>query len=239
MTRRVISPLGVSASLHVAVIGVAALCVTGVDVETPRATLAVSAPAVAIELDEPRAVDEPTTDLPTREVIDDIPRTVVAAVSETSLSAWEAPTPPSGTISVPGPGANVRFRAARRAVSSSAVMSSAGTSNAGPARPRVSARPTAAVSPPVWTDAVESSDNAIPEYPPLARRRGLEGVVEVELSVNTDGLVTAATVRDGSGHELLDAAALRAARAWTFEPARVDDTAVATTIRRRLRFTLR
>jgi len=49
-------------------------------------------------------------------------------------------------------------------------------------------------------------------YPPEAVRRGLEGEVVVLLELDANGRVVAASVASGSGHAILDEAAVRAAR---------------------------
>jgi protein TonB len=49
-------------------------------------------------------------------------------------------------------------------------------------------------------------------YPPEAVRRGLEGEVVVMLELDAAGRIVAASVASGSGHAILDEAALRAAR---------------------------
>ncbi len=46
-------------------------------------------------------------------------------------------------------------------------------------------------------------------YPPTARRRGLAGLVELEIRLNFDGSVAKITVVRSSGHALLDQAAVR------------------------------
>lgn len=56
-------------------------------------------------------------------------------------------------------------------------------------------------------------------YPPEAIARGLQGEVLVLLLLAPDGSVAAARVEQGSGHPLLDAAALRAVRALRSLPA--------------------
>jgi periplasmic protein TonB len=45
-------------------------------------------------------------------------------------------------------------------------------------------------------------------YPAIARRRGLEGRVELSLAINADGSLQLAQLRSSSGHRILDAAAL-------------------------------
>lgn len=45
-------------------------------------------------------------------------------------------------------------------------------------------------------------------YPAIARRRGLEGRVELSLAINADGSLQLAQLRSSSGHRILDVAAL-------------------------------
>lgn len=63
-----------------------------------------------------------------------------------------------------------------------------------------------------------AADNRPPEYPALARKRGWEGKVMLAVAVAGDGTVQGVRVQSGSGHDLLDAAALRAVRQWRFQP---------------------
>jgi protein TonB len=59
---------------------------------------------------------------------------------------------------------------------------------------------------------------ALPLYPEAAQALGLEGVVEVELTVDGQGRSHAVTLRKSAG-ALLDEAMLRAVAAWRFAPA--------------------
>lgn len=61
--------------------------------------------------------------------------------------------------------------------------------------------------------------NPQPVYPPLARRRGLEGRVVLRVAVAADGAVQEVTVLRGSGHAMLDEAAREAVSRWRFRPA--------------------
>ena len=67
---------------------------------------------------------------------------------------------------------------------------------------------------------VGSADNPLPHYPTLARRRGIEGTVTLEVRVRADGLPERVAIGRSSGSSLLDAAALEAVRRWRFRPAR-------------------
>lgn len=56
--------------------------------------------------------------------------------------------------------------------------------------------------------------NSPPRYPRIARRRGWEGTVVIEVRVSGKGRVRAARVEQSSGYGILDEAALGAARQW-------------------------
>jgi protein TonB len=66
-----------------------------------------------------------------------------------------------------------------------------------------------------------------PAYPALARQIHLSGSVSVEVMISLDGRVEAA--RAVSGHPLLVAAAIEAARGWRFEPTLLNGTPVRVT----------
>jgi TonB family protein len=57
-----------------------------------------------------------------------------------------------------------------------------------------------------------------PTYPDAARKRGIEGWVELAFTVQTNGTVDSVEVRNASPAEVFDDAAMRAVRQWRFEP---------------------
>ncbi len=69
--------------------------------------------------------------------------------------------------------------------------------------------------------------NDPPEYPNLARRRGWEGTVLLEVEVSSDGWVGSVRVHTTSSFDLLDNAALDAVRKWQFKPGMKGDQPVA------------
>lgn len=75
-----------------------------------------------------------------------------------------------------------------------------------------------------------------PPYPEQARAQRLEGVVLLRVSVDTSGRVTDASVHQGSGHAILDRAALEAVRTWRFTPARQGDRVISATVELPIRF---
>jgi protein TonB len=64
---------------------------------------------------------------------------------------------------------------------------------------------------------------AKPRYPDLARKAGIEGQTVVKALVDVDGSVMDVQILKSSGNEMLDEAALTAARNWRFSPAKQRD----------------
>lgn len=100
--------------------------------------------------------------------------------------------------------------------------------------------PTAAtLTPGVQTDHdAQLIDLPAPRYPPLSKRNGEQGVVIVEVVVNPEGTVDSARVIETPGHARLDSAALAAARAARFTPAKRNGQAVHATVRIPYRFVI-
>jgi protein TonB len=59
----------------------------------------------------------------------------------------------------------------------------------------------------------------LPIYPKNALDQDLEGKVVLSVKVGADGKAEGVTVTQSSGQEILDQAALRAAKNWVFQPA--------------------
>lgn len=59
----------------------------------------------------------------------------------------------------------------------------------------------------------------LPDYPPRAKVQGIQGWVQLEITVSESGTVTAAKVVDAQPTALFDQAALEAIRHWRFKPA--------------------
>jgi protein TonB len=75
------------------------------------------------------------------------------------------------------------------------------------------------------------SGNAPPRYPLIARRKGWEGTVVIELRIADSGQVQEARIEKSSGHAILDDAALGAVRNWRIAP---NDRANAATFKFRV-----
>ncbi len=64
------------------------------------------------------------------------------------------------------------------------------------------------------------TSKVMPDYPEMARRMSLKGVVKVDVTVGSNGLVK--TVEVKGGHPVLVQAALAAVKKWKWEPATHD-----------------
>lgn len=99
-----------------------------------------------------------------------------------------------------------------------------------PSAPEPTPTPPPAPAPPAAIEAPRYNatylNNPSPAYPAASRRRGQEGRVLVRAEVLADGRCRQVELKQGSGHELLDQAALEAVRKWRFVPARQGEQAV-------------
>jgi protein TonB len=80
--------------------------------------------------------------------------------------------------------------------------------------------------------------NPAPAYPIRARNQGQQGLVELEVEINSDGSVKNLRLKKSSGYFMLDDAALSAVKQWEFLPANRGgvfvDSRVAVPVRFRL-----
>lgn len=80
--------------------------------------------------------------------------------------------------------------------------------------------------------------NPPPKYPRIAKRRGQEGLVLLEALISIAGRVNELKILKSSGHSLLDNAALRAVRTWSFSPGSVDGMLEEMSVKVPVRFRL-
>ncbi len=84
--------------------------------------------------------------------------------------------------------------------------------------------------------ALERTRTVNPVYPEAARKRGVEGWVEMAFTVTPEGRVEDVEVRNSSPAEIFDDAATRAIRQWRFKPVERNGQKVAQRAMVRLRF---
>ncbi len=80
--------------------------------------------------------------------------------------------------------------------------------------------------------------NPPPQYPHLARRRGQEGVVVLDVSVDEYGRAAVVSLSVSSGFSLLDEAALKAVRQWRFQSGTINGIARKMMVKVPVRFRL-
>lgn len=82
-------------------------------------------------------------------------------------------------------------------------------------------------------------NNKPPEYPSMARKRGFEGKVILRVRVLSSGNPQELEIKDSSGYEILDEAALKAVKKWKFKPATRGGNPVDSWVEIPIRFELR
>jgi TonB family protein len=75
-----------------------------------------------------------------------------------------------------------------------------------------------------------------PDYPEIARRRGVTGWVDLSFTVTTSGAVTDVTVMSSDPAEVFDSAAIQAVSGWRFKPVVRSGNAVPQRAAARIRF---
>ena len=88
----------------------------------------------------------------------------------------------------------------------------------------------------ISANALKRTRTVQPVYPETARKRGIEGWVELAFTVTPNGQVEDVEVRNASPANVFDDAAVRAIRGWRFEPVERNGEKVAQRAMVRLRF---
>jgi protein TonB len=82
-------------------------------------------------------------------------------------------------------------------------------------------------------------ENPPPRYPRIARRKGYEGTVVLEVLVNPEGKVADCRIIRSCGHSVLDKAAMKSIRNWLFEPGMRGDKKVEMWVKVPIKFQLK
>ena len=85
---------------------------------------------------------------------------------------------------------------------------------------------------------IGSINNPHPPYPLIARKKGFEGKLILEVLVNEDGSVKSTSIRESSGYEILDTVSKETVEKWTFIPAKKMGQAVKDNIQVTIKFVL-
>ncbi len=81
--------------------------------------------------------------------------------------------------------------------------------------------------------------NIPPKYPRLARRRGYQGTVLLDVMVDRTGKVSDLRIVRSSGYTILDRAAMESVKKWVFEPGMKEGRQVDMWVRVPIRFQLK
>jgi len=81
-------------------------------------------------------------------------------------------------------------------------------------------------------------DNPRPEYPTMAKRRGYEGTVLLDVFVDHTGKALDVRLRKSSGYDVLDKSAITSVKQWLFEPGSIGGRKVDMWVRVPVRFEL-
>ena len=85
---------------------------------------------------------------------------------------------------------------------------------------------------------IGSINNPHPPYPLIARKKGFEGKLILEVLVNEDGSVKNTRIRKSSGYEILDTVSKETVKKWTFIPAKKKGKPVEDQVRVPIKFVL-
>jgi protein TonB len=88
----------------------------------------------------------------------------------------------------------------------------------------------------VSANSLKRTRTVQPVYPESARKRGIEGWVELAFTVTPSGTVEDVEVRNASPANVFDESAVRAIRGWRFEPVERNGEKIAQRAMVRLRF---
>ena len=83
-----------------------------------------------------------------------------------------------------------------------------------------------------------SENNPHPIYPLLARKKGLEGRVIIQVNVDKLGNVFYIKILESSGHKVLDEISLKTLKKWKFTPAQIGNKYVNDTVNIPVKFLL-
>jgi protein TonB len=176
-------------------------------------------------------------------IVQSLPNIIDVRILETAQpQAVELPPPPMPDLAQPRidfvPPPEIRIAAPAAAQTITVEQKIANTSRTA-AAPSTAPATSAALPAPTPARSIAST-HTTPPYPPLSRRLGEEGIVQLKVSVGADGKVASAIIEKSSGSERLDAAAREwVASHWRYHPATRDGKAVASQTQVKVVFNLK
>jgi len=208
-----------SAAGSAATAGVGSRASAGSGSSTAGGSAAASAPSTGLPPETPPGMSRPAS--PT----DALAQTGRPTTGSTAGSAAPGSTAPSPGAAVPSPGsapASGRSAAPESAGAPTQTPASAPTQSASQPRSTPTPPPSSPDEPPPVIQEAKLIRRVSPEYPSAARHDGLEGSVDLDVTVSAQGNVTAASVVSSSPPDAFDKAAIAAVRKWKYDPRFVD-----------------
>lgn len=154
--------------------------------------------------------------------------TTSAPPDPTAVALLQAPSPPPSKPAPPAP-RPAALPPAQQAQSQTDAADGKDTRSA-PALDGIETPATDATHRGGTKGASPRGDNPKPEYPFVARNRGYQGRVVLQVDVLPDGTAERVELTSSSGYDSLDAAAVRTVRQWRFVPARRNGEPVAAAV---------
>jgi protein TonB len=102
-----------------------------------------------------------------------------------------------------------------------------------------SAPPSTAAEVPLKAAELKRLKQVLPSYPVAAAADGIEGYVDLEFTISTDGVPRNMTVVRATPRRVFDAAAMNCVRQWRFEPIKENGLPVSRRASLRVRFQLK
>lgn len=142
-----------------------------------------------------------------------------------------APTTPQIKLDLAAPNISSSIRISAQAMPSLDVQATPAAAAPAPV--------SAPSAPAVGADSeVTPLNDVLPEYPDMARRRGIEGHVKLAFTINAKGRVENIQVIEAQPRNVFDRAARRAAARWRFHPKMDNGVAVPRRVEKVIEFQL-
>jgi periplasmic protein TonB len=146
--------------------------------------------------------------------IGEVAAAINAARNTPATAETPTPTPPVATPAAATPAAATPAPATTPPVASTTPAAAPAAATAKPATPAATPAASSAKD-----QTVQVTRRVEPEVPTMAIRRRINGEVQVEFTVTTDGKVADARILRSKPAKVFDQAALRAIQQWQFRPA--------------------
>ncbi len=172
----------------------------------------------AIEVLVPVAVLSEFIEPPRPKVAPPVPRSPVPPAQAVTKPAVSLPSPPMPlAVADATPAAHAPSGVQQPAVALPPITAPVAATPAVPAQPRIE----------LPSSDADYLQNPKPAYPAMSKRLGEQGRVVLRVLIDVDGVPQTAEIRQSSGYERLDLAALTTAQRWRYVPGKRGGVPVA------------